>query len=92
MTDKNMMKLEKPPERCLAAAEGAGDGSAPVADSESRPSSALDREYFPRIIKETTPWDIYNNEARKIDRELVKDWTTSLNFLLVFVSACLPTF
>jgi hypothetical protein len=31
-------------------------------------------------------WDVYNNEAIKVDTELVKDWTASLNFLLVFVS------
>lgn len=34
---------------------------------------------------ENTIWDVYNNEARVIDTELVKDWTSSLNFLLVFV-------
>jgi hypothetical protein len=31
-------------------------------------------------------WDVYNNEAIKVDTELVKDWTASLNFLLLFVS------
>jgi hypothetical protein len=35
---------------------------------------------------EYTGWDVYNNEAIKVDTELVKDWTASLNFLLVFVS------
>ena len=38
------------------------------------------------IVKENTVWDVYNNEARKVDIELVKDWRESLNFLLVFVS------
>ena len=36
--------------------------------------------------KETSAWDIYNTEAKKVDDELVKDWTDSLNSLLVFVS------
>ena len=39
------------------------------------------------LTTEYSGWDVYNNEARKVDRELVKDWTASLNFLLLFVSA-----
>jgi hypothetical protein len=46
----------------------------------------LNGEYIHGMVKENTAWDIYNNEARKVDNELVKDWTASLNFLLVFVS------
>jgi Family of unknown function (DUF6535) len=56
----------------------------------------LAREHAPEITgegdrilgmtKENSGWDVYNNEARKVDTELVKDWTTSLNFLLIFVS------
>jgi Family of unknown function (DUF6535) len=56
----------------------------------------LAQEYAPEMIsegdrilgitKENSGWDVYNNEARKVDMELVKDWTTSLNFLLIFVS------
>ena len=42
--------------------------------------------HLPRVAKETTTWEIYNNEARKIDNEMVKDWTATLNFLLLFVS------
>lgn len=38
------------------------------------------------ITRESSGWDVYNNEARKVDMELVKDWTASLNFLLLFVS------
>jgi hypothetical protein len=38
------------------------------------------------MTKENSGWDVYNNEARKVDMELVKDWTTSLNFLLIYVS------
>jgi len=90
MADKNTVKPEEPPGRSLAAAEGAGVGNATAVDGEYRASISLDGEYFPGIVKETTAWDIYNNEARKVDRELVNDWTTSLNFLLVFVSACPP--
>jgi hypothetical protein len=29
---------------------------------------------------------VYNNEAKKVDNELINDWRDSLNFLLVFVS------
>jgi hypothetical protein len=36
--------------------------------------------------KEYTGWDVYNNEAGKIDKELVTKWASSLNFLLIFVS------
>jgi Family of unknown function (DUF6535) len=46
----------------------------------------MDGEHIPGMVKESTVWDVYNNEARKVDDELVKDWTASLNFLLVFVS------
>jgi hypothetical protein len=34
---------------------------------------------------ESSLWEIYINEAVVVDNELVKDWTSSLNFLLVFV-------
>lgn len=40
----------------------------------------------PGFLKEYSGWDVYNNEAKKVDTELVKDWTASLNFLLLFVS------
>jgi hypothetical protein len=46
----------------------------------------INEGYIPGMVKESTVWDVYNNEARKVDNELVKDWTASLNFLLVFVS------
>lgn len=39
------------------------------------------------LPKEYSGWDVYNNEAKKMDTELVKDWTSSLNFLLLFVSS-----
>ena len=51
-----------------------------------------DEERAPGIMKESTVWDVYNNEAMKVDNELVKDWTASLNFLLVFVGlSCFVT-
>jgi Family of unknown function (DUF6535) len=54
---------------------------------EDQPVNAgIDGEFVYGVIKENTAWDVYNNEARKVDNELVKDWTSSLNFLLVFVS------
>ena len=46
----------------------------------------MEEERIPGMVKESTVWDVYNNEARKVDNELVKDWTASLNFLLIFVS------
>jgi hypothetical protein len=36
--------------------------------------------------EENDVWDVYNTEAMKEDRELVKDWQDSLNALLLFVS------
>jgi hypothetical protein len=41
---------------------------------------------LPGITKEYSAWDVYNNEARKVDTELVNDWRDSLNSLLLFVS------
>jgi hypothetical protein len=38
------------------------------------------------ISKEHSGWDVYNNEAKKVDTELVNDWRGSLNSLLLFVS------
>lgn len=43
-------------------------------------------EFGPNGTRETSIWDVYNNEARIVDKELIKDWTNSLNFLLLFVS------
>lgn len=51
--------------------------------SEKAPN--LEERFIP-MLGETSAWDVYNNEARKVDNELVKDWTASLNSLLVFVS------
>ena len=41
---------------------------------------------LPGIPREHSVWDVYNNEAKKVDTELVKDWTENLNSLLLFVS------
>ncbi|KIM29816.1 hypothetical protein M408DRAFT_22687 [Serendipita vermifera MAFF 305830] len=35
---------------------------------------------------EHTVWDVHNNEAMKVDNELVKDWKESLNSLLLFAA------
>jgi len=40
----------------------------------------------PGFTRESRWWDIYNNEAEKVDKELIKDWRESLNGLLLFVS------
>jgi hypothetical protein len=45
---------------------------------------------LPGMTKEYSAWDVYNNEARKVDTELVNDWRDSLNSLLLFVSILLP--
>jgi Family of unknown function (DUF6535) len=42
------------------------------------------------MTKEYSAWDVYNNEAKKVDTELVNDWRDSLNSLLLFVSIALP--
>jgi Family of unknown function (DUF6535) len=67
-----------------------------VPHNQPTPKGGLTQEHVPEatseparilgITKEYSGWDVYNNEARKVDNELVKDWTTSLNFLLIFVS------
>jgi hypothetical protein len=50
-------------------------------------SMATEGESIPGILpKEFSGWDVYNNEAKKVDNELINDWRDSLNFLLVFVS------
>ncbi|KIM26694.1 hypothetical protein M408DRAFT_72415, partial [Serendipita vermifera MAFF 305830] len=38
------------------------------------------------MSREYTAWDVYNNEARKVDIEFVKDWKDSLNSLLLFAA------
>lgn len=40
----------------------------------------------PGLSKELSGWDVYNNEAKKVDTELVKDWMSSLNSLLIFAA------
>ena len=59
-------------------------GSTPINEHTSDPG--FDEERIPGMFKETTAWAVYNNEARKVDNESIRDWTASLNFLLVFVS------
>lgn len=46
-----------------------------------------DKELAYEKSKERTAWVIYNSEAKRFDKEKVTGWTTSLNSLLVFVSA-----
>jgi Family of unknown function (DUF6535) len=43
---------------------------------------------LPGMTREYSGWDVYNNEAKKVDTELVNDWRDSLNSLLLFVSYC----
>lgn len=44
-----------------------------------------------QLETESSFYDVYNNMAEAYDAEMIKDWTESLNFLLVFVS-CTFTF
>ena len=72
----------------VAKAEAASAGGMKAAPAALPLTQApILEEHLPPVLGETTAWDIYNNEARKVDHELVKDWTTSLNSLLVFVSS-----
>ncbi|KIM23262.1 hypothetical protein M408DRAFT_77835, partial [Serendipita vermifera MAFF 305830] len=41
--------------------------------------------------KEYSGWDVYNNEAKKLDTEMINDWRNSLNSLLLFVRSCWVT-
>lgn len=45
------------------------------------------RRHDPKQLEtESSFYDVYNNLAEAYDAEMIKDWTESLNFLLVFVS------
>jgi Family of unknown function (DUF6535) len=56
---------------------------------EIHPGVATEGGRLPGIATEYSAWDVYNNEARKVDTELVNDWRDSLNSLLLFVSIIL---
>jgi Family of unknown function (DUF6535) len=54
---------------------------------DNAPYYAMDEgDRIPGLSKEYSGWDVYNNEATNVDRELVTDWENTLNSLLVFVS------
>jgi hypothetical protein len=76
--------------RAALVPEAADAGLQTSGPGDQAPNPGLDGEYLYGMVKENSAWDVYNNEARKVDNELVKDWTASLNFLLVFVSSLLP--
>lgn len=38
------------------------------------------------FLNESSAQDVYDNKVGAVDTDLVKDWTSNLNFLLVFVS------
>lgn len=54
-------------------------------DDAANDYSEFEQPWTGPFASERTVWDVYNNEARIVDRELVKDWTSSLNSLLLFV-------
>lgn len=39
-------------------------------------------------MSDATVWDIFDNHARKVEREHIKDWNDTLGTLLVFVRCC----
>jgi hypothetical protein len=64
-----------------------------IPDDQPMPKAGLTQEQVPDatnqadgMTKEYSGWDVYNNEAKIVDNELVTNWTASLNFLLIFVS------
>lgn len=73
---KEEIKAESTPFRRPVPPETSGGyGTSPVTEGD----------WVLGLMPEYSGWDVYNNEAKKVDTELVKDWTASLNFLLVFV-------
>ncbi|KIM27204.1 hypothetical protein M408DRAFT_71641, partial [Serendipita vermifera MAFF 305830] len=78
-------KADKVPKEVVVEVEPteSDDGQNP---EEYPVEGAPQDESLVTTIQETTAWDIYNNESKKVDRELVKDWTDSLNSLLVFAA------
>jgi Family of unknown function (DUF6535) len=59
------------------------NGNHPELRRSAENSASYGQSAFP---KESTIWDVYVNEAKGVDKELVDEWRSSLNFLLVFVS------
>ncbi|KIM32062.1 hypothetical protein M408DRAFT_213117 [Serendipita vermifera MAFF 305830] len=57
-----------------------------IAKIEEAPNATKEGIHALGLPVEYSGWDVYNNEAKKVDTELVKDWTASLNFLLVFAA------
>jgi hypothetical protein len=53
-------------------------------DSGEKPPESLE------VNSDTSVWEIYNYHAEKVESEVVKDWSDSLNTLLVFVSLLIP--
>jgi len=64
----------------------------PGGNSNRRPRATgadviLDEGRIPGMVKESTVWDVYNNEAREIDNELVKDQFPAFTRCLAFSSS-----
>ena len=78
--------LDEKTEPEFDAEVGIDETHGPTPIGENYSNIGLDGVPSHGMFKETTAWAVYNNEARKVDNELVKDWNASLNFLLVFVS------
>jgi len=80
MHEKETKEKKKPDfnaSRPMASSRGELNYDSGVTAEEAR-QLGLEKEY--------SGWDVYSNEAKKVDTELVNDWKDSLNSLLLFVS------
>jgi Family of unknown function (DUF6535) len=60
--------------------------STDISDADYIVEVGFEGEGVTGFTKESNWQDVYINEAKKMDQELVNDWKASLNNLLLFVS------
>lgn len=60
--------------------------SAQTRIQELQSGNAEEAGRLTRVTRERSAYDVCNNEAKKVDTELVNDWRESLNAMLLFVS------
>jgi hypothetical protein len=85
-TPHQEQKLQMPKSENKSKDEEMDEKKPQVPDNKPMAKGGLAQEHVPeatseadRILgmtKDYSGWDVYNNEARKVDNELVKDWTT----------------
>jgi hypothetical protein len=83
---QNNKHNEDPDRKSIPRAEITQPPAPDVLEGDAGPTAVSEGDRIAGLVKEYSGWDVYNNEARKVDTELVKDWTASLNSLLLFVS------